>query len=180
MKAVTTSMLLVILIVVAGCSKQEDTHKEKRPPHVSLHVAALQGNLDAVQQHIDAGSDLNEIDAYGSSPLMIAATFGRTQIAEALIDAGADLRRTNNDGATPLHIAAFFCRTEIVMALLNKGADKTLKNKAGHTAWETVATPFADVELIYDSLGKALKPLGLRLDYERIKSTRPRIAQMLR
>lgn len=180
MKAVTTTMLLVILITLAGCSKQEDADKGKRPPHVSLHVAALQGNLDAIQQHVDAGSDLNERDAYGSSPLIIAATFDRIEVAEALIDAGADMTVTNNEGATPLHIAAFFCRTEIVQALLDQGADKTLKNKAGHTALETVAVPFADVKVIYDSIGKGLKPLGLRLDYERIKSARPRIAEMLR
>jgi fucose 4-O-acetylase-like acetyltransferase len=180
MKTVTTTMLLVILFTVAGCSKQEDADEEKRPLHISLHVAALQGNLDAIQQHIDAGSNLNEKDAYGSSPLIIAATFDRTDLAEALIDAGADLTITNNEGATPLHIAAFFCRTEIVQALLETGADKTLKNKAGHTALETVAGPFDSVKGVYDGLGKGLKPLGLRLDYERIKATRPRIVQMLR
>jgi hypothetical protein len=180
MKVVTTTTLLVILISLAGCTKQEDADKEKTPPHVNLHVAALQGNLDAIQQHVDAGSNLNERDAYGSSALIIAATFGRTDVAEALIHAGADMTTTNNEGATPLHIAAFFCRTEIVRALLEKGADRTLKNKAGHTALETVAVPFDSVKGVYDSIGKGLKPLGLRLNYERIKTTRPRIAEMLR
>jgi hypothetical protein len=96
-----------------------------------------------------------------------------------LIEAGADMTITNNEGATPLHIAAFFCRTEIVKALLEKGADKNAKNSTGKTALETVAGPFSEVKGIYDSIGKALKPLGLELDYDRIKITRPKIAEML-
>jgi len=180
MKTVTTAMLIVTLLSVAGCTKQEDSDKERRPPSVGLHVAALQGNLDAIRQHVDAGSDLDEKDAYGSSPLIIAATFGKTEVAGALIDAGADLTITNNEGATPLHIAAFFCRTEIVKALLDKGADRTIRNNAGRTALETVAVPFDDVKGLYHGIGKGLKPLGLKLDYERIRTARPKIAQMLR
>jgi len=180
MKTVTTAMLLIILLAVAGCGKQENSDKEEGPPRVSLHMAALQGNLNAIQKHIDADSDLNKKDAYGSSPLIVAATFGKTETARALIDARADMRITNNEGSTPLHIAAFLCRTEIVRALLDKGADKTLPNKAGRTALESVSHPFDDVKGIYDGLGAALGPLGLKLDYERIQRTRPRIAQMLR
>jgi len=180
MKTVTTAILTVILLTVAGCPKQENPDEEKRPPRIGLHVAALQGNLDAVQQHINAGSDLNKKDAYGSSPLIVAITFGKTEVAGALIDAGADMKITNNEGSTSLHIAAFLCRTEVVKALLDKGADKTLPNKAGRTALESVSRPFDDVKGIYDGLGVALGPLGLKLDYERIQRTRPRIAQMLR
>ena len=180
MKTVTTATLLVILLAAAGCRKQDNSDGEERPPRVSLHIAALQGNLDAIQQHIDAGSDLNEKDAYGSSPLIVAATFGKTEVARALIDAGADMKITNNEGSTPLHIAAFFCRTEIVKALLDKGADKNALNKAGRTALESVSRPFDDVKGIYDGLGKALAPLGLKLDYDQLRTMRPRIAEMLR
>ncbi len=182
LKTASAAMILVILVLMpfTGCAKQDDSDKEKRPPSVDLHVAALQGNLDAIVQHINAESDLNEKDAYGSSPLIIAATFGKTDVARALIDAGADLKITDNEGGTPLHIAAFFCRTEIVQALLDNGADKTTLNTAGRTALDTVAGPFEAAEGIYDSIGKGLKPLGLKLDYEYIKMTRPRIAALLR
>ena len=180
MKTITTATLIFTLLIVAGCRKQENSDNEKRPPRISLHTAALQGDLDAIRQHIDAGSDLNKKDAYGSSPLIVAATFGRTEVARALIDAGADMKITNNEGSTPLHIAAFLCRTEIVKALLDKGADKNALNKAGRTALDSVSRPFDDVKSIYDGLGAALAPLGLILDYERIKRTRPGIAQMLR
>ena len=183
MKKITTVMLVVILFSVASCGKQENSSKDKgqspKPPGVSLHVAALQGNIDAVRQHIKADSDLNKKDTYGSSPLIIAATFGKTEVAEALIEAGADMNIRNSEGSSPLHIAAFFCHAEIVKALLDKGADKNAKNSAGRTALESVEAPFDDVKGIYDSIGKALGPLGLKLDYEQIKADRPKIAEML-
>jgi len=184
MKTVTTAMLVVTLLIVVGCRTLENSSKEKgqpsKPPGVSLHEAALQGNIDAIRQHIEAGSDLNEKDAYGSSPLIVATTFGKTKVARALIEAGADMKISNNDGSTPLHLAALFCRTEIVKALLDKGANKYLRNNSGSTAFDSVAAPFDDVKGIYDSIGKALGPLGLELDYEQIEMTRPKIAEMLR
>ena len=179
MKTVTTAVLVITLLTFAGCGKKENSDNEKKPPGVSLHIAALWGNIVAVQQHIEAGSNLNEKDEYGSTPLIVATTFGKTEVARALIDAGADMKIGNNEGSTPLHIAAFLCRIEIVEALLDKGADKNAKNNAGRTALESVTAPFDDVKVIYDSIGKTIEPLGLKLDYERIIIARPRIAWML-
>ena len=181
-----TSRLISFLVVaslsvmaVTGCGKKENPGSEKKPPHVNIHIAALQGNIDAIWQHIDAGSNLDVKDEYGSTPLIIATTFGKTEVALALIDAGADIEITNNDGSTALHIAAFLCRTEIVRALLDHGADRTLRNNAGKTALEAVTAPFERVKAIYASVGQGLEALGLRLDYERIERTRPEIAEML-
>jgi hypothetical protein len=184
MKAITTVILISMLLIIAGCEKQVKSTNEKEsssvPPNVSLHIAALQGNLGAVKQHIKAGSDLNVKDAYGSSPLIIATTFGMTDVAKILIEAGADMKTTNNEGSTPLHVAAFLCRTEIVKALLDKGVDKNVKNNFGLIAFESVVGPFDVVKDIYDGMSKGLAPLGLKLDYKQIKATRPKIAEMLR
>ncbi len=179
---------LLLTIMIYG--QQENLSNEKievttieevsTPPSIGLHEAVLTGNVTAIQKHINAGSDLNKKDEYGgSSPLMTAATFGQTEAAIMLIEAGADVNQINNEGSTPLHAAAFFCRTEIVKALLENGAIKDIRNNAGSTALESVAIPFDYVKGIYDQLGAALGPLGLRLDYERIKTTRPKIRQML-
>ena len=175
MKKVVITILIISILILTGCGKQET-----RSPHVSLHVAALQGNIDEIHTHIQAGSDLNEKDEYGSTPLIVAITFGKTDVAKALIEAGADITITNNEGSTPLHIAAFLCRTEIVEDLLANGADKSVKNNAGNTALDSVAVPFENVKGIYDQLREGLGPLGFRLDYDRIKETRPKIAEMLR
>jgi CubicO group peptidase (beta-lactamase class C family) len=150
------------------------------PPGVSLHLAALQGNVEAIRQHIAAGSDLNEKDMYGSTPLIVAATFGKTEVAKALIGAGADMEIGNNESSTPLHVAAFFCHTEVVETLLENGANRHARSIDGATAFDIAASPFDDLKAIYDQIGAALRPLGLELDYDQIKATRPKIAEMLR
>ncbi|MDH4044512.1 MAG: SDR family NAD(P)-dependent oxidoreductase [Gemmatimonadota bacterium] len=151
------------------------------PASVGLHQAAAVGDLAAVRRQIAAGADLNAREpSGGSSPLITAATFGHADVARALIAAGADLDQRNNDGSTALLTAAFFCRTEIVAALLTAGADKSIRNNAGSTALDVVTAPFDAVRGIYDFVGAALAPYGLKLDYERIETTRPTIADMLR
>ena len=179
MKRIALSLLMIIFLSITGCEGQENLNMEK-PPDIGLHMAALQGNLEAIQQHIKAGSNLNEKDQFGSTALIIASTFGKTDVAIALIGAGADLNLINADGSTALITAAFFCRTEIVKVLLEKGADKSIKNKVGSTAWDSVSGPFENVKFYYDNISKALGPLGLQLDYEQIKMTRPKIAVMLK
>jgi CubicO group peptidase (beta-lactamase class C family) len=174
-KTITAILLFFALFTPLPVSGQEN-----QAPSLSLHTAILQGNIDAVKQHINAGSDLNKKDAWGSTPLIIATTFGKTEVAMALIENGADMTIGNNEGSTPLHIAALFCRTEIVKALLGKGIDKYIRNNNGSTAFDIVAVPFEVDKELYDKLGAGLKPLGLELDYEQIKMTRPKIAEMLR
>jgi peptidoglycan/LPS O-acetylase OafA/YrhL len=190
-KTVITAMLVVFIIGTAfhGTEKspqknQEQTTQVQQPvslTKMSLHAAVITGNLEMVKYHIKSGTNLNEKEAAGgSSPLTVATLFGQTETALALIEAGADINQTNNDGSTALHTAAFFCRTEIIKALLTHGVDKTIKNKVGSTAAESVTAPFEVVQPIYDYFSKIYEPLGLKLDYERIKSTRPKIVEMLK
>lgn len=183
------SVLAIVIFVTCSGSKNDSTEKNSqtetkketvKAPGMDIHTAAFMGNLTAIKQHIEAGTDLNQKDQYGSTPLIIATTFDRSEVAIALINAGADLSITGNDGSTPLHTAAFLCRTEIVKALLDKGADKEKKNNYGSTALESVITPFSQVKAIYEQLNKDLGPLGLKLDLERIEKTRPEIAEILK
>ncbi len=162
-------------IPLSVCGEQENSF-----PSVSLHLAALQGNIGVIRRHVKAGSDLNEKDAYGSTPLLIATTFGNSEAAKTLIEAGADMTIGDRHGSTPLHLAALFCRTEIVKALLDKGANKYLRNNSGSTALDIVSAPFDEDIGLYDQLGANLGSLGLKLDYGRMKNIRPRIAEMLR
>lgn len=185
MKAATLTLFVALAFSTLSCNSNAEKRKASQPgiapPDVDLHTATVSGNLEAVKQHIKAGSDLNEEDPFGgSSPLITAAVFGRPEIAKALIEAGADINFQNNDESTPLITAAFFCRPEIVEMLLEKGADKTIKNKYGATAYESVAAPFSEVKSSYDVMGKMLGPMGLTLDYAYIEKTRPEIAEMLK
>lgn len=171
---------LLILIVVA-CSGRDGSASNTQGKAMDIHTAVLTANEEALQQHIDAGTNLNERDPFGgSSPLISAALFDKAEMAKMLIDAGADLDVQNNEGSTALITAAFFGRPEIVRMLLDAGADKTIKNKFGATAYESVAAPFREVKSTYDMMGKMLEPLGLKLDYADLEKARPEIANMLK
>jgi len=191
MKTLTTVMLATMLLFIAACSskqgssdeeKQSKTTKETpKPPAMDIHAATFMGDMDAISQHIAAGSDLNlKEPTMGSTPLISAAVFGKTEVALALIEAGADVNLQNNEGSTALTSAAFLCRTEIVKTLLANDADKNIRTNAGSTAFESVAGPFEDVKFIYDIFSRDLGPLGLKLDYKQLEETRPVIAEMLR
>ncbi len=179
-------IILALIMVTSACGKTSDTDQtqvskvSQTSPKVDIYAAALTGDLDAIRQHIKAGTDLNKKDAYGSTPLVIAITFGKKDVAIALIEAGADVNLLNNDGSTPLHSAVFFCRKEVVQSLLDHEVDKSVVNNYGSTALQSIEVPFRDVKPIYDQLSRDLGPLGLKLDYVRIESTRPQIAEMLR
>ncbi len=189
-QSLITATFLIIALIFAACGEKKNTPSDSpaavaassvAPPEIDLHTAVLTNNLEAVNQHIAAGSNLNEKDPFGgSSPLITASLFGKPEAAKALIEAGADLNFQNNDGSTALHTAAFFCRPEIVKMLLNNGADKSIKNKFGATPYESVASPFDEIKNTYDMMGKILGPMGLKLGYEYIEKTRPEIASMLK
>ena len=190
LKVAVLPILLTALFTMKSCngkphaSAEEvkstaETESQVDPPETDIFTASLFGDLKTIQNHIKAGTDLNQKDSYGSSALIIAATFGKTDVANALIKGGADLNVTNNEGGTALHSAAFLCRTEIVRILLDSGIDKDIKNNYGSTARESVMAPFEVVKPIYDQFSKDLGPLGLKLDYDHLEETRPIIAEML-
>ena len=189
-KRVSTLILMIMLLMISSCGNTQEKPSDMKtessvsqttvqPPSMDINTAAFMGNLKAIQQHIEAGSDLNKKDDYSSTPLIIAATFDKTDVAISLIEAGADMNIQGNDGSTALHTAAFFCRTKIVEALLKNGVDKTIRSNYGSTALESVSGPFSDVKPIYDQISKDLGPLGLKFNYEYLEATRPVIAEML-
>ena len=57
-----------------------------KPPDISLVDAVSSGDLDAVRLHIDAGTDLNQRDDSGSTPVVIAALHGHKEITKVLLD----------------------------------------------------------------------------------------------
>ena len=71
-----------------------------RTPDISIHEAAKEGNIEAVEQHLNAGTNPNTEDEFSSetgnmnfsgTPLHVAAGNGQKEIAELLISKGANV-----------------------------------------------------------------------------------------
>jgi len=174
------SFIILLLFNACGQSGKSETKSKLEKPKIDIQAAIISGDLEAVKQHIEAGTDINMKEQMsGSTPLITAATFGKTAIAKALIDANADIDLKNNEGSTALHASAFFCRIEIVQMLIDAGADKTIKNNHAATARQSVIVPFAEMKPIYEMIKQQLGPIGLKLDLNEIETARPIIAMML-
>ena len=96
---------------------------------ISIHRAAWEGNIKAIEQHWAAGKDVNaKDDLYGDTPLLWAAGFGHKEVVGMLITKGADVNAKSGGGWTPLHYATGGNDKEIVLLLIAKGADLNAKN----------------------------------------------------
>ena len=71
-----------------------------------IWIAARKGDLTALQQHIDAGVDIDGRDEeHQSTPLHHAAYYGQVETVKWLVGKGAEKNARNNDGITPLDAA---------------------------------------------------------------------------
>ena len=154
--------------------------KPRRPASgkTDLWSAAAEGNLQLIQKHLSAGTDLNLGEpSEGTTPLMLAALFGQTQAAALLIENGARVQAENSKGDTALHLAAFFAYPETVKLLLTNGADRNAKNNMGATPLTNVSGPWTpELEGLYKFFDGLL---SMQLDLNRIKTARPQIAKLL-
>ena len=137
-----------------------------------MHLAARQGETEAVKALLDAGADVNQRGAGDPvTPLMVATMNGHFDLAKILLEHGADPNLAQSNGATPLY-AALNCQwsdkalypqprayeqqhasyLDLMKALMDKGADPNarLTRKVWYSQYdfdqsgvdETGATPF--------------------------------------
>jgi len=110
----------IAAVLVVGCG-----------PSMDIWEAVSKGDIEAVKQHIAAGTDVN---ANEFELLHRAALGGHKEIVELLIAAGADVNaKDKTRGFTPLHYAAREGRKEIAELLISKGVDVNAKDDYGNT-----------------------------------------------
>jgi ankyrin repeat protein len=179
--AIFAAILAAPSLLLTGCGQadaEQQAHADRPPaPEISLEAAIIQGNDDAVRAHIIAGTPINTPNATGETPLGLAAVMGRVYAAEVLVGADAELETRNNSGTTPLFNAAFFCHPEVVRVLIDAGADTGTTDANGTPIRQVMETPWAQIEPVYESVYRAI---AMPFDADRIESTRPTIAEMLR
>ena len=69
------------------------------------------------------GHDVDALDRFGQSALMIAARCGHLEVVRVLVDAGADLDRTAKFGLSATMLAVVNGRDDVALALAEAGAD---------------------------------------------------------
>src|SRR6266545_3875823 len=108
-----------------------------------MHLAARQGEIEAVKALIEAGADVDQPTVGDkSTPMLVATINGHFDLAKLLLDKGANPKAAQHNGVTPLY-AALNCQwaakalypqprafeqqhtsyLELMKALLDKGAD---------------------------------------------------------
>ena len=95
--------------------------------HKDLEVAAFNGDVDELAELIADGADIDALNKYGMTPLMIAVTRGHAPLAGWLIERGADLDHTAKYGMSALMLAAVYGHTDILAALVKAGAQTDIR-----------------------------------------------------
>ena len=76
-------------------------HGGKTGEEFPIHVAAESGNIEAVKQHIAAGTDVNAKSG-GIGWTLLHHAADRKKVAEFLLLKGADVNAKDDNGRTPL------------------------------------------------------------------------------
>ena len=116
---------IVAAVLLVGCATtQSPEPPTAKAPDISINQAIFDGNIEAVKQHLAAGTDVNAKDDNGWTPLHFAVYYGHKEIVELLITKGAEVNAKDNNGWTPLHLAVDGGHTETA-DLLRKHRGKT-------------------------------------------------------
>ena len=95
--------------------------------------AAIEGNLERVNELLALGANPNIAGEDGRSPLMAASWNKHYEVVESLVNAGADVNLINRDGWTALSFASWNGDVVIVRSLLRFAANKFIKTADGFT-----------------------------------------------
>ena len=102
--------ITIAAVLLAGCATtQQPEPTTTKAPDISIHEAAYTGNVEAVKQHLAAGTDVNAKGVAGWTALQRAAWYYQIEIVELLIANGADVNAKveagDYKGQTPLDLA---------------------------------------------------------------------------
>lgn len=96
---------------------------------VEFHKAAGNNEYEKLMTLIKEGADVNSVNDYGGTPLMIASKRGHVETVRILLENGADPNikmnppRDPRQTGTALHTAAQEANNDIVLLLIEHGAE---------------------------------------------------------
>lgn len=139
MKNSTWTAVLMAVVIIVSCSSQAPT------PDDDLAGGIILGDLNAVQQALDKGANVNKPYKNGMTPLMTACKEYKHYQGEAGADVAVQIQvdLKNKETHTDLQVRnahashssrAVSGNRAIVELLLASGADVHAKDQEGHTA----------------------------------------------
>ncbi len=99
----------------------------------SLHKATKLGDLQLMKILVANGNNINELDDYGHTALIISALEGHLDCIKYLVTHNADVNTKDNEGQTLLHISAEKGHLECIEYLIGNKDDVNAKDKKGQT-----------------------------------------------
>jgi ankyrin repeat protein len=126
-------------------------------PDISIHEAAAGfrgGNIEAVKQHLEAGTDVNLVGGGEKTPLMSALHWDNIEIAKLLLSNGANVKVKDHKGRTPLMLVAGTGNKELVELFIAEGANVNAQSIGGGTPLDWAKDHPQIAELLHKHGGK--------------------------
>ena len=158
MKHLLITISSVVLVGCAGISRNELLKKDAEkpiifpaspdtrttiPPRASIHRSARQGEVGYIIQHINAGTDVNEVNnSNGQIALHYASTHNHIPIIKILIANSSNVNSKDKIGMTPLHLTALGGHKEATKIIIYSGALLNLVNIYGETPLDATLKNF--------------------------------------
>ena len=167
MKHLLLTTIAAVVLVGCGEAQQTTPEPEAKPvaevatpepttakaPDISIHEAAEEGDLEAIKQHLAAGTDVDVKGWKGMTPLHFSVRANQKEAVELLLARGADVEARKDADLTPLMVCFWAAgideAEEIVEVLISNGADINAKDFVGNSAlwWATTAVRFGSKEI---------------------------------
>lgn len=101
---------------------------------MKLHNFCENGNYIGITNYKNIREDMEEMDRYGWTPLMIACSKGHRNIIDFLLNKGANPDTSDKRDCTPLIISCKYGHLQVVCKLISIGVDLNSKDIDGVTA----------------------------------------------
>jgi ankyrin repeat protein len=105
-----------------------------------IHTAIMIGDIQKAFDLINQGTNLNEKDNEGRTPLMLAAILGYSAVVNLLIIKGANIHKKDKYGSDVVTLTILRGNTSILKMLINAGINVNERDDLGHTYLMTAAS----------------------------------------
>ncbi len=118
------------------------TAQDRKSLADAMNMAIFQGKLDAFDELLAAGADINAANSDGVTPVFSAVMLGKVELAERLLALGANPNAAKKGGEAPLHRASMMGYAALARALIGVGANVDAAGEWGRTPLLGIAHEF--------------------------------------